>query len=222
MNHDESQIKDADLKHYGENCWINRLHGTFRQVITILFSEKMDYNIEHGRPEDIGGRLDKEIRTYELLDSLGIEYDRIDHEALMTIEACHGVDAAFGTEVCKNLMLCNRQETAFYLLMLPGSKKFDTKEVSKQLGTARLSFAKAEYMERFLDITPGSLSVMGLMNDTENHVQLLIDEELLEDEYFGCHPCINTSSLRIRTKDLTDKILPAVHHEPITVKLNAG
>ena len=179
----------------------------------------MEYIIEHGRPTDLEGRLDKEKRTYELLDSLGVEYDRIDHEPLMTIEACQGVDKAFGTEVCKNLFLCNRQKTNFYLLMLPGGKKFSTKEVSSQLGVARLSFAGEEYMEKFLDITPGSVSVMGLMNDADNNVQLLIDEDLLKEEYFGCHPCINTSSLRISTADLTAKLLPAMHHEPVIVHL---
>lgn len=179
----------------------------------------MEYIIEKGSPVDLSDRLDKEKRCYELLDGLGIAYDRIDHEPLMTIEACAGVDAALETEVCKNLFLCNRQETRFYLLMLPGEKKFSTKDVSAQLGVARLSFAKAEYMEKYLDTTPGSVSVMGLMNDTENHVQLLIDEELLKTDKFGAHPCINTSSLRLKIADLMDKILPAMHHEPIIVKL---
>ena len=184
----------------------------------------MNYILEKGRPADCTGRLDKEIRTYDFLDGLGIEYDRIDHEAVMTIDACADVDKVLGvgrdgTEVCKNLFLCNRQETVFYLLMLPGAKRFNTKEVSAQLGVARLSFAKENYMEEFLDITPGSVSVMGLMNDKDNHVQLLIDEDLLKHEYFGCHPCINTSSLRIRVRDLTDKILPAMHHEPVYIKL---
>ena len=184
----------------------------------------MEYILEKGRPQDLSGRLDKEIRTYDLLDSLGIEYDRIDHEAVMTIDACAEVDKVLregpdGAEVCENLFLCNRQETVFYLLMLPGAKKFNTKEVSSQLGVARLSFAKENFMEEFLDITPGSVSVMGLMNDKDNKVQLLIDEDLLKEKYFGCHPCINTSSLRIKVKDLTDKFLPAVHHEPIIVKL---
>lgn len=184
----------------------------------------MNYTLEKGRPADCSGRLDKEIRTYDLLDRLGVPYERIDHEAVMTIDACAEVDkvlaeGADGAEVCKNLFLSNRQETAFYLLMLPGAKKFNTKEVSSQLGVARLSFAKEQYMEEFLDITPGSVSVMGLMNDKDNHVQLLIDEDLLSEKFFGCHPCINTSSLRIAVKDLTDKILPAIHHKPITVKL---
>ena len=177
--------------------------------------------LQNGRPETTSGRLDKEIRVYDLLDKLGIAYQRVDHEATMTMEACEEVDRILGddTTICKNLFLCNRQETAFYLLMIPDTKVFHTKDLSAQIHSARLSFAKPEYMEKFLDITPGSVSVLGLMNDTENHVQLLIDEDVLNSEYVGCHPCINTSSLRLRTKDLVETILPAIHHEFVRVKL---
>ena len=173
----------------------------------------------NGRPSDPSGRLEKEIRVYDFLDSLGISYQRVDHEALMTIEACRDVDQILNAAICKNLFLCNRQETSFYLLLLPGDKKFKTKEVSSQLGVARLSFANETYMEKFLDITPGSVSILGLMNDKENHVQLLIDEDLLTEPYIGCHPCINTSSLKIAIKDMMEKILPAMKHKPIFVKL---
>lgn len=172
-----------------------------------------------GRPQNTGGRLEKEIRVYDLLDSLGIEYERIDHEPAMTIEACEEIDQALGAVICKNLFLCNRQETDFYLLMIPGDKKFKTKDISAQIGSSRLSFGKPEYMEQFLDITPGSVSVLGLMNDKENRVQLLIDEEVLEKEYIGCHPCINTSSLRIRTEDMMKKIIPELKHSPKLVRL---
>ena len=172
-----------------------------------------------GRPTDTQGRLDKEIRVYDFLDSLGVSYQRIDHEAAMTMEACEEIDRTLEATICKNLLLCNRQETQFYLLMLPGDKVFKTKDLSAQIGSSRLSFAKAEYMEQYLDITPGSLSVLGLMNDKDRMVRLLIDEEVLEGEYIGCHPCINTSSLRLRTKDLIEKIIPAMEHEPTIVKL---
>ena len=173
----------------------------------------------NGRPTDIQGRLDKEIRVYDFLDSLGVSYQRIDHEAAMTMEACEEIDRTLEATICKNLLLCNRQETQFYLLMLPGDKVFKTKDLSAQIGSSRLSFAKAEYMEQYLDITPGSLSVLGLMNDKDRMVQLLIDEDVLTGEYIGCHPCINTSSLRLRTKDLAEKISPAMGHEPTIVKL---
>lgn len=175
--------------------------------------------LEIGRPASNVGRLDKEIRCYDLLDSLGVEYQRIDHEAAMTMEACAAIDEALGATICKNLMLCNRQCTVFYLLLTPGEKVFKTSELSKKIGSSRLSFARGEYMEQFLDITPGSLSILGLMNDTENKVQLLIDEDVLQGEYIGCHPCINTSSLRLRTEDLMEKIIPAMSHQPRLVQL---
>ena len=174
----------------------------------------------NGRPTDTQGRLDKEIRVYDFLDSLGVIYQRIDHEAAMTMEACEEIDRMLEATICKNLLLCNRQETQFYLLMLPGDKVFKTKDLSAQIGSSRLSFAKAEYMEQYLDITPGSLSVLGLMNDKDKMVRLLIDKDILENHpYFGCHPCINTSSLRLKTKDLVEKIIPAMEHEPTIVKL---
>ena len=173
----------------------------------------------NGRPTDTQGRLDNEIRVYDFLDSLGVSYQRIDHEAAMTMEACEEIDRTLEATICKNLLLCNRQETQFYLLMLPGDKVFKTKDLSAQIGSSRLSFAKAEYMEQYLDITPGSLSVLGLMNDKDKMVRLLIDEDVLAGEYIGCHPCINTSSLRLKTKDLVEKIIPAMEHEPTIVKL---
>ena len=121
--------------------------------------------------------------------------------------------------ICKNLFLCNRQETEFYLLMIPGDKSFKTKYLSAQIGSSRLSFAKPGYMERYLDITPGAVSVMGLMNDKEKKVQLLIDEDVLKGEFIGCHPCINTSSLKIRTEDMMEKVIPAMDYEPKMVTL---
>ena len=172
-----------------------------------------------GRPENCQDRLPKEIRVYDLLDALGIAYQRIDHEAAMTMEACAAIDEALDAVICKNLLLCNRQQTDFYLLMIPGDKQFKTSALSKQIGSSRLSFASAEHMERLLDITPGSVSVLGLMNDREKQVQLLIDEDVLKGEYFGCHPCINTSSLRLRTDDLMNRILPAMDHMPRLVTL---
>ena len=175
--------------------------------------------LENGRPSDLSGRLPKEVRTYELLDRLDVAYQRIDHEAAMTMEACAAIDEALDATICKNLLLCNRQCTAFYLLMIPGNKTFKTSVLSKQIGSSRLSFADAEYMERFLDITPGSVSVLGLMNDHDHHVELLIDEDVLKGEYIGCHPCINTSSLRLKTSDLMEKIIPAMGHTPRIVTL---
>ena len=172
-----------------------------------------------GRPEDTSGRLSREIRTYDMLDSLGIEYKRVDHEAATTMEACEEIDRALDVVMCKNLFLCNRQKTAFYLLLMPGDKKFKTKELSSQIGSARLSFAESEDMLRFLDIEPGAVSVMGLMNDKGHGVKLLVDEDVLEGEYIGCHPCVCTSSLKIRTSDIIGKFLPATGHDLMKVRL---
>lgn len=180
----------------------------------------IDPTLYEGRPADCSGRLDKEIRTYDLLDQLRIPYKRLDHDAMPTIEACHEVDKLLGIEICKNLFLTNAKKTRFYLLLMPGTKKFKTKDLSKQINSARLSFAGPEYMERFLDITPGSVSVLGLMNDKENQVQLIIDRDVIEGHpYIGCHPCINTSSLRIKTADILEHFLPAVHHSYLLVDL---
>ena len=175
--------------------------------------------LKNGRPENISARLDKEIKCYDFLDNLKVEYQRVDHEAADTMEICEEIDKTLGAMICKNLFLCNRQQTAFYLLMIPADKVFKTKDISAQIGSSRLSFATAEHMEKYLNITPGSVSVLGLMNDTENNVTLLIDKDVLKDEYFGCHPCINTSSLKIKTKDLLEKIIPALNHSYTLVNL---
>ena len=175
--------------------------------------------LKKGRPDNFNERLKKEQRVYEFLDNLNVEYMRVDHPVADTMELCADIDNVLGASICKNLFLCNRQQTDFYLLMLPSDKPFKTKDLSAQIESSRLSFASAEFMEKYLDITPGSVSVMGLINDTENKVTLLVDEDLLKSDYFGCHPCINTSSLKISTKDLRDKIIPALGNVVKLVKL---
>ncbi|MBE6654872.1 MAG: prolyl-tRNA synthetase associated domain-containing protein [Ruminococcaceae bacterium] len=177
-------------------------------------------SISLGRPENTQGRLQKEIRTYDFLDSIGVQYYRIDHEPTNKMEACAEIDKELGATICKNLFLCNRGKTSFYLLMMCAEKQFATRNISDQVGSSRLCFGTPEDLERLLDLTPGSVSVMGLMNDKENRVKLLIDEDILKGEYFGCHPCINTTSLRIKTEDLTKKIFPAMHHEPFPVHID--
>ena len=172
-----------------------------------------------GRPENDEGRLPREIRTYNFLDDLGVRYSRTDHERADNMNACNEIDAVLDVIICKNLFFCNRQKTDFYLLMMPGTKKFKTKELSSQIDSARLSFADPEDMLKYLDIEPGAVSIMGLMNDKEHKVQLLIDEEVLDGEYLGCHPCVCTSSLKLRTSDVLEKFLPATGHDYRTVHL---
>ena len=170
-----------------------------------------------GRPQD--KRIDKEERVYDLLDQLNIDYQRIVHEEANTMEVCLEIEKTLKSTICKNLFLVNSNKSQYYLLMLKENKKFKTKVISKQINSSRLSFGSDEKMLEYLDITPGSVSLLGLMNDHDFKVQLLMDKDLLQDEYLGCHPCINTSSLRIKMKDVFEKIIPSLHHEPIFVEV---
>lgn len=188
----------------------------------IITSEPVDIHLDHtiytARPTD--KRLPKEERVYDLLESLDVPFERVDHDAVGTIEGCYEIEKLLDIEICKNLFLRNSKGDQYYLLMLPGGKHLVTKDLAKKIGSTRLSFGTPEKMEEYLDITPGSVSVLGLMNDHENNIQLLVDNDIKKWEYFGCHPCINTSSLKIKTADLFSKILPAVGHEPVFVDID--
>jgi len=168
---------------------------------------------------DPANRTEEELSCYDLLDELGIFYERVDHSAADTIEDCLTVEQVLGTPVCKNLFLCNRQKTEFYLLMMEGGKVFHTKDLSKQLGVSRLSFAGAEDMQRLLGVRPGSVTVLGLKNDREKQVHLVLDRPIREAEKVACHPCISTSTVAFQTSDLLQVLLPALEHEPTFVDL---
>lgn len=165
------------------------------------------------------GRAPKEIRVYDFLEKLGIPIYGLDHDNADTMEICQVIEERLGAEICKNLFLCNAQASSFYLLLMPGKKPFKTKFLSKQINSSRLSFASAENLEKYLDILPGSVSVMGLINDKEKNVKLLIDKDLLSLPEIGVHPCVNTSTLKIKTDDLMNIIIPALGREPMIVDL---
>jgi len=177
----------------------------------------VDKKLYSGRPADV--RQEREMRCYELLDSLSIPYMRAEHSPANTIADCMEVEKVIGVGVCKNLFLCNRQKTKFYLLLMPGQKPFRTSVFSKLIGSSRLSFADEEHLLKFLDVHPGSVSILGLMNDTEGRVQLVIDRDVISGEYMRCHPCANTTTLRLRTTDVLNKLLPAINHVPIIVDI---
>lgn len=177
----------------------------------------IDTTLYTARPTD--QRIPQELAIYDRLEELNISYVRVDHDRADTMEICREVEKILEGEICKNLFLCNRQQTEFYLLLMPGDKPFKTSVLSKQIGSSRLSFADGSHMERLLDITPGSLSVLGLMNDTEHRVKLLIDGDVLGGDTIGVHPCINTSSLGLSTTDLMEKLIPAMGHAPTMVTL---
>ena len=175
--------------------------------------------IDHGVPANVAERQPRERRCYMFLDGLGVPYRRADHEAAATMEICREIEKTLGCPICKNLLLTNRQQTDFYLLLMEGDKVFKTKYLSKALGCSRLSFATDEQMELLVDITPGSLSVLGLMNDPEQKVRLVIDRPVLEQPEIGFHPCLNTSTLAVSMTDFREKILPALGHEATVVEL---
>ena len=164
-------------------------------------------------------RDEVENRVYECLARLDIPFTRVDHEAAFTMEDCVAIGEALDVSICKNLLLTPRNRSAFYLLAMPGDKPFVTKELSKQIGSSRLSFATAEDLEQLLGVQPGSASVLGLLNDTEHRVTLVLDRAVAESQWFGCHPCRNTSSLRLRTEDVLEKFLPHTGHVPLVVEL---
>lgn len=165
------------------------------------------------------GRTDRENAVYVLLEKLGIAFEGLDHDRADTMEICEHIEKKLGAEICKNLFLCNRQQTDFYLLLMPGKKIFKTKYLSEQINSSRLSFGSGEQMEMLLGVTPGSATVLGMMNDKEKRVRLLIDRDLLKNEFTGCHPCVNTSVVKMRTADITDILLPALGVTPTYVEL---
>ncbi len=157
-----------------------------------------------------GCRQEKELRVYKFMEENNIPIYGIDHDEAATMEICEKIEGTLGADICKNLFLCNAKASSFYLLLMPGKKAFKTKFLSKQINSSRLSFGSAENMEQYLDITPGSVSIMGLMNDNEKTVNLLIDKDLLSVPEIGFHPCVNTSTLKLSTDDLINLVIPAL------------
>ena len=169
------------------------------------------------RPTD--KREDREEKVYDVLETLGISFERVDHSEANTIDDCKAVEDELGTKICKNLFLSNRQATEFYLLIMEGEKRFVTKDFSKKIGTSRLSFASEENLMKYLNTRPGSASILGLIFDFGRNVNLYIDKDVADAEYFGCHPCKNTSSLKIQTKDIMENFLPYIKVVPNIIEI---
>lgn len=170
-----------------------------------------------GKPKDLDKRQEKERKCYEFLEKLGIDYEVVDHEEASDMDKCLEIETVLGVKICKNIMLCNRQETRFFIFMMPGDKKYVTKDVSKKIGMSRLSFAKEEHLKDYLNVTPGSVSVLGLLNDIDNRVELVIDRDVIGQNHIRCHPCVNTSTLKIKTDDFLTKIIPALNKEALII-----
>jgi hypothetical protein len=170
-----------------------------------------------GKPKDLDKRQEKERKCYEFLEKIGIDYEVVDHEEALDMDKCLEIETVLGVKICKNIMLCNRQETRFFIFMMPGDKKYVTKDVSKKIGMSRLSFAKEEHLKDYLNVTPGSVSVLGLLNDIDNRVELVIDRDVIGQNHIRCHPCVNTSTLKIKTDDFLTKIIPALNKEALII-----
>lgn len=180
------------------------------------------YTLQSGAPED--PRPENEAAVYAYLNALNVPFRRIDHEPVQTMEDCAAIDAALGGEICKNLFLCNQQKTVFYLLLIQETKCFKTKDISRQLGVSRLSFGSPESMEQLLHLSPGAVSPMGLCFDSAREVRLLMDSDLVKGDFIGCHPCVNTASIRLSMTDFLKVYLPATGHAPtlVTIPGNSG
>lgn len=161
-------------------------------------------------PENITNATEKKV--FALLDKLKIPYECVTNDVVETMEECKEVDEALGTEIRKSIFLCNKKKTSFFLIVMPAEKSLDTATLSNKIGVPHLSFASAEYMEQHLGALPGSASVMGLINDEDDYVQLIIDKEVADEEWFGCNPGINTAHLKMKTTDLINKFLPKINH----------
>lgn len=168
------------------------------------------------RPTD--QRIPQELAIYDRLEELSIPYVRVDHDHADTIEFCHEVEKVLGSKICKNLFLCNRRQTEFYLLMMPGDKPFKTKFLSAQLGCSRLSFADDGHMRDYLQTVPGSVSALELLFDTDHRVQLVIDRDLMADELMSGHPSISTSTLQLKREDFL-RFVESTGHSPIYIDL---
>lgn len=164
-------------------------------------------------------RSSLEMKTYQILDKLNIKYERIDHEAVSSMEECVEVNKKLKVEIRKNIFLCNSKKTTFFLFVLPANKPFDTKKFCQKLGLSHVSFANEEYMEKYLGTKPGSATIMGLLCDEDDYVQVILDKEIIEEEYFGCNPGQNTSHIKIKTEDLLKKFLPYVKHRPKIIEM---
>lgn len=152
------------------------------------------------------------MQVTEKLNELSIAYTMLEHQPIMTMAEGEAIANALGVKACKNLFLVNRYGEHF-LPLLSGEKRLDTKSIAKQIGSSHLSFASAYDLQDYLSVEQGAVSVLALMFDEDKRVKLIIDQDVVNQEFIGCHPCVNTCSLKLRTKDVLNRFMPAVGHE---------
>ncbi|MBQ8209657.1 MAG: prolyl-tRNA synthetase associated domain-containing protein [Clostridia bacterium] len=177
----------------------------------------MNFLLYDSRPNDKRSRIEEQV--YDTLEKLDIQFKRIDHSPAATINECAAIEKFLDVHICKNIFLTNNKKDVYCLLLLKGDKKYEAGIVSRQIGSSRLSFASDGELMRYLGTTPGSVSVLSLINDTENKVTVAVDSDLLKNEYIGCHPCKNTSTLKIKTGDITEKFITHINHQLIIINV---
>ena len=168
-------------------------------------------------PQEDRGEL--ENRVYKELQKLQIPFERVDNDSVETMEECTEISEKLGAEIRKTIVLCNRKKTMFFLVVLPAEKHFDTKTFCEKVGCPRVSFASPESMEAKLGVLPGSATIMSVLNDPERSVQVIIDKEVADAEWFACNPGANTTHIRLATEKLLKVFLPHVFHKPMIAAL---
>ena len=157
---------------------------------------------------------DTQRQVYAALERLEIPFGRIDNDPAVTMEDCIAIDQALGVPTMKTLLLCNRQQTVFYLYVMPGDKPFSTKDFGAALQISRVSFAPADKLHEFLGTEVGATTPLSLVADPENRVRLIIDKAAVTPDSIGCPDGTTTCYMRLRTADLLDKYIPETGHEP--------
>ena len=168
-------------------------------------------------PQEYKNQLQKE--TYKALSQLKIPFERVDTDEAITMDDCVLIDQKLDMKMVKTLFLCNRKKTIFYLFITTGDKAFDTKNFSNTLGISRVSFAPAELMEEMLGNKIGAATVFGTLLDLDRDVQVIIDKEVAEEEYYGCSDGTTTCYMKIKTTDIINKLLPFAKHKPVIVEI---
>ena len=177
----------------------------------------MELIVKQGRPEDFDKRPEKEQRVYEFLDELGIDYLYLDHQEEFSMGDAADADEAIGVVGAKNVFLRDKKRRNYFLILVNGTKRIDLKPISELTGIKKLTFCHEDDLDEVLGLTPGAVTPLGLLNDPEGRVQLIIDESLQDEELFAMHPCVNTVTIRMSNQDFMNTVIPAMGHEPIFV-----
>jgi len=172
--------------------------------------------IVNEKPKEFENETQRMI--YEALEELKIPFDRVENDFMISMEDCEAVNKKMNTRMAKNLFLCNRQKTEFYLFITKDNKHFNTKIFSKAMGISRVSFAPEETLTEYLGTKIGATTIFSLVYDKDCKVHLVIDKDVLEEKFHACNDGTNNAHIKITTKDLMEKYLKYTKHEPVIIE----